>query len=83
MKEEQKSQLIAEAESVEAIRDFFEEWYSLDTLYETAAKCTNNLLGIINRQQICDEERKDFQEFIDQHLMMIDLLKKFKRNGEK
>ena len=81
MTDNEKSQLIAEAENVEAIRDFFEEWYSLDTLYETAAKCTNNRLGIINRQQICDEERKDFQEFIDQHLMMIDLLKKFKKGG--
>ena len=81
MTDNEKSQLIAEAENVEAIRDFFEEWYSLDTLYETAAKCTNNLLGIINSQQICDEERKDFQEFIDQHLMMIDLLKKFKKGG--
>lgn len=81
MTDKEKSQIIAEAENVEAIRDFFEEWYSLETLYETAAKCTNNLLGIINRQQICDEERKDFQEFIDHHLMMIDLLKKFQKGG--
>ena len=82
MTDNEKSQLIAEAEKVDAIRDLFEEWYSLETLYETSAKCTNNLLGIINRQQICDEERKDFEEFIDQHLMMIDLLKKFKKGGE-
>ena len=63
MNEKQKSQLIAEAENVEAIRDFFEGWYSVETLYETAAKCTNNLLGLISRQQICDEERKDFENF--------------------
>ena len=82
MNEEQKSQLIAEAENVEAIRDFFEGWYSVETLYETAAKCTNNLLGLISRQQICDEERKDFENFIDQHLMMIDLIKNFRKEGE-
>ena len=79
MDEKQKSQIIAEAENVEAIREFFEGWYSVETLYETSAKCTNNLLGIINRGGICDEERKDFENFIDQHLMMIDLIKKFAR----
>ena len=82
MTDKQKSQLIAEAENVEAIRDFFDGWYSVETLYETAAKCTNNLLGLISRQQICDEERKDFENFIDQHLMMIDLLKKFQSNEQ-
>lgn len=82
MKEEKKSQLIAEAENVEAIRDFLEGWYSVETLYETAAMCANSLLGLINRNQICDEERKYFEEFIDQHLMMVDLIKKFKKGGE-
>jgi len=82
MTDNEKSQLIAEAENVEAIRDFFTQWYSVETLYETAAKCTNNLLGLISRQQICDEERKDFENFIDQHLMMIDLLKKFKSDEQ-
>lgn len=83
MNEEQKARLIAQAENVEAIRDFFEGWYSVETLYETAAMCANSLLGLINRNQICDEERKYFEEFIDQHLMMVDLLKKFKTNEEK
>ena len=83
MKEEQKQKLIADAENIEALRDFFEGWYSVETLYETAAMCANSLLGLINRNQICDEERKFFEEFIDQHLMMIDLLKKFKTNEEK
>lgn len=83
MNNEQKSQLIAEVENAGAIRDFFEGWYSVETLYETAAMCANSLLGLINRNQICDEERKYFEEFIDQHLMMVDLLKKFKTNEEK
>ena len=82
MKEEQKKELNACIENAEEVRDFFEGWYSVETLYETAAKCANNLLGLINRNQICDEERKDFEEFIDQHLMMVDLLKKFKKGGE-
>lgn len=82
MNEQEKSQLIAEAENVEAIRDFINEWYSVETLFETAAKCTNNLLGLISREQICDEERKDFENLMDQHLMMIDLIKKFKKDGE-
>ena len=82
MKEEQKSQLIAEAENVEAIRDFFTQWYSAETLFETAAKCSINLLAYINRGLICEEERKDFEQFVEQHMMMIDLLTKFRKEEE-
>ena len=82
MKEEQKSQLIAEAENVEAIRDFFTQWWSAEQLFETAAKCSINLLALINRGAICEEERKDFEKFVEQHMMMIDLLTKFRKEEE-
>ena len=82
MNEEQKSQLIAEAENVEAIRDFFTKWWSAEQLFETAAKCSINLLALINRGAICEEERKDFEKFVEQHMMMIDLLTKFRKEEE-
>ena len=82
MKEEQKSQLIAEAENVEAIRDFFTQWWSAEQLFETAAKCSINLLALINRGFICEEDRKVFEQLVEQHVMMIDLLKKFQSNEQ-
>ena len=82
MNNEQKSQLIAEAENLEAIRDFFTQWWSAEQLFETAAKCSINLLVLINRGAICEEERKDFEQFVEQHMMMIDLLKKFQSDEQ-
>lgn len=82
MNEKEKSQLIAEAENIEAIRDFFTEWWSVEQLFETAAKCSINLLSYINRGVICEEERKDFEQFVEQHMMMIDLLKKFQSDEQ-
>ena len=82
MNEKEKSQLIAEAENLEAIRDFFTQWWSAEQLFETAAKCSINLLSYINRGLICEEERKDFEQFVEQHMMMIDLLKKFQADEQ-
>ena len=82
MKEEQKSQLIAEAENLEAIRDFFTQWWSAEQLFETAAKCSINLLDYINRGFICEEDRKVFEQLVEQHVMMIDLLKKFQSDEQ-
>ena len=82
MNEEQKSQLIAEAENVEAIRDFFTQWWSAEQLFETAAKCSINLLAYINRGVICEEERKDFEQFVEQHMMMIEHMKPFAARKE-
>ena len=82
MNEKEKSQLIAEAENVEAIRDFFTQWWSAEQLFETAAKCSINLLAYINRGLIYEEERKEFEKFVEQHMMMIDLLTKFRKEEE-
>jgi hypothetical protein len=82
MEETKKAVIIAEAENVEAIRDFFTEWWSAEQLFEVAAKCSINLLSYINRGVICEEERKDFEQFVEQHMMMIDLLTKFRKEGE-
>ena len=82
MNNETKGQLIAEAENVEAIRDFFIEWYSVEELYETMAKVGNTLLGIAGRHDVCDEAKKELQDFMNQHLMMIEHLKPFAKEDE-
>jgi len=80
MKEEQKSQLIAEAENVEAIRDFFSEWYSVEELYETMAKACTTLIYQLNRSShVCDDDKKVLEKFLMQHEMMIEHMKPFAR----
>ena len=79
MNEEQKSQLIAEAENVEAIRDFFTQWWSVDELHETAAKATLTILSLIKRHQITDAEVQELEELMQQYMMMLDTIKPFAR----
>ena len=79
MNEKEKSLIIAEAENVEAIRDFFIEWWSVEQLYETAAKVNSTILSLAKRHQISDAEIEDFDSIMQQHIMMIDIFKKFER----
>lgn len=82
MNEKEKSLIIAEAENVEAIRDFFVEWWSVEQLYETAAKASNTIMYLMNRKEICDDDRKDLQELMTQHLMMIEHMKPFAKKHD-
>ncbi len=82
MNEKEKSLIIAEAENVEAIRDFFTEWWSVEQLYETAAKASMTIMYLMNRKEICEDERKDLQELMTQHLMMIEHIKPFAKQGK-
>ena len=82
MNQEEKSQLIAEAENVEAIRDFFTQWWSVDELYETAAKASVTILGLIKRHQMSDDEVQELEELMQQYMMMVDTIKPFARKEE-
>ena len=77
-----KSQLIAEAENIEAIRDLFNYWYSVEQLYETLAKSCTTILHMANRSDLPDEDKKQFEELLNQHEMMIDLIKPFARKED-
>ena len=79
MTEKEKSQLIAEAENVEAIRDFFTQWWSVDELHETAAQVSVTILGLIKRHQILESEVQELEELMQQHMMMINTIKPFAR----
>ena len=74
--------MIAEAENIEAIRDFFNYWYSVEQLYETLAKSCTTILHMANRSDLPDEDKKQFEELLNQHEMMIDLIKPFARKED-
>ena len=79
MKEEQKSQLIAEAENVEAIRDFFKRWWTSAEMYETAAKACSTLMYLSGKGFIVNEDMVNLSNFMEQHVMLINLIKPFEK----
>ena len=77
MNDEKKSLMIAEAENVEAIRDFFTSWWTSAELYESAAKVSATIIDLVNRHQIKDGELFAINQLLQQYLMMIDTIKPF------
>lgn len=83
MTENEKNLLIAEAENVEAIRDFLKENYTVSDLFETAANAGSVLLELVNIQAISHDDLKHITALIDQHVMLANLLKPFQgKDGE-
>lgn len=81
MDEKQKAEMIAKAENVEAIADFFNSWWSTADLYETAAKASTAVIDILHRHGITHDDAKELMDLFNQHIMMIDLIKPFERKG--
>lgn len=82
MNEEKKKEVIAEAESIEAIREFLSEFYTVADLFETAANAGSVLLELVNIQAISQDDLKHITRLIDQHVMIANLLKPFEKGGE-
>ena len=82
MDENEKSQLIAEAENVEAIRDFFVEWYDLESLYEAEAKAAIVALHLVENKMICEDDAKALSDVLNQHMMMVEHMKPFAARKE-
>ena len=83
MNEEMKNKVIAEAERVEAVKEFLSENYSVADLFETAANAGSVLLELVNIQALCHDDIKHITRLIDQHVMIANLLKPFEReDGE-
>jgi hypothetical protein len=83
MTDNEKKELNACIENLEAVQEFLEDWYSVADLYETAANASNVLLEQLGLYSLAEEDRKYLTALLDQHIMMTNLLKKFKSNGEK
>ena len=82
MEETKKANLIAEAENVEAIRDFFIEWYSVEDLYETLAKACTSIIYLSNKNLISKEDKEVFSKLVNQHELMIEHMKPFARKED-
>ena len=83
MEETKKAVIIAEAENVEAIRDFFTEWWTVAELNWTASKVCATIINLAARHKLSDDELEGLNELIQQHNLMIDLIKPFERkDGE-
>jgi hypothetical protein len=79
MEETKKAVIIAEAENVEAIRDFFTEWWTVAELNWTASKVCATIINLAARHKLSDDELEVFNELIQQHNLMIDIIKPFER----
>lgn len=82
MDEKKKAQLIAEAENIEAIKEFFSEWYSLQELYEAEATAAIAALHLINKNVLDREDEKAIRELLYQHQMMVERIKPFARKED-
>lgn len=85
MKENQKDAMNASIENVEAIQEFLNSWYSINDLFETAANAGAVLLDLSIRypKVIDNDDMKYLQRLIDQHVMVANLLKRFKHGEER
>lgn len=81
MEKEQKDAMVASIEKVQAIEDFFNQWWGSADLYETAAKATSLLMFMMRQNALSKDDFKDLTDFLEQHLMMIDLIKPFEKKG--
>lgn len=81
MKEEQKAQMIAQAENVEAISDFFVDWWSSQEMYKDAAEFSMTIMHKIAYPcaKLEQDEIELFHRFMEQHLMMLKAMEPFER----
>ena len=77
MTEEQKSKMIAEAESIEAIREFFTEWFTLEQLYEAEARACITVLHLIGKNVLSREDEEELKNLLEQHQLMVERMKPF------
>lgn len=86
MEEKKKQQLIKEAEDIEALRDFFMQWWKLEQLYEAEAKAALALLHLkqLSVKVLCEDELQALNEALNQHMIMVEHLKPFaeEKGGE-
>lgn len=80
MNEEQKKKVVADAENVEALKDFFYEWWTVEELYETAANAALSILHIMDKNVISNDDKEDLRKLMSQHMVMIEHMKPFAEN---
>lgn len=79
MNNETKDAMIASIDAVTAINDFLTDWWSVTVLYESSAKAVSQLVDRAQRDP--NFMTTELRDYINQHIMMIDLLKEVTRKG--
>ena len=77
MNNETKDAMIASIDAVEVINDFITDWWSVTELYESSAKAVSQLVQVAQRDP--SFMTTELRDYINQHIMMIDLLKEVTR----
>ena len=77
--EQTKDAMIASIDAVKAIEDFLTDWWSVNELYEASAKAVSQLVHVAQKNP--DFMTVELRDYINQHIMMIDLLKEVTRKG--
>ena len=79
METKKNDAMIASIENVEAIRDFFKRWWTSAEMYETAAKACSTLMYLSGKGFIVNEDMVNLSNFMEQHVMLINLIKPFEK----
>ena len=74
---ETKDAMIASIDAVEVINDFITDWWSVNELYEASAKAVLQLVQVAQKDP--SFMTSELRDYINQHIMMIDLLKEVTR----
>lgn len=83
MKKKNEAVILAvEAEDIEAIRDFFSEWYTIEQLYETLAKSCTCIIYLSNKGMLSSEDKENLFRLVNQHELMIEHMKPFAERKE-
>ena len=77
MNNETKDAMIASIDAVTAINDFLTDWWSVTELYESSAKAVSQMVSMAQRDP--NFMATELRDYINQHIMMIDLLKEVTR----
>lgn len=79
MNNENKDAMIASIEKVQAVEEFLSEWWSVSQLYETMAKVGATIISLVKHHQISEAELEDLNELLQQHNLILDIIKPFER----
>ena len=81
MEKTMKDAMIASVETVEAIENLITDWWSIEQLYETAAKSASVFAELRENGMICTEDYKVIRDLYEQHLMMVSICKESQKKG--
>ena len=80
MDDKQKEQLIAQAEQIEQIENFFDDW-SVEDCNRTSSNASIIIFDLIQQGLLAPRERNILRNLVSQHLCMLEVLEPFAKKG--